>query len=344
MNCFIIAEAGVNHNGSLETALRLVDTAAAAGADAVKFQTFSASRTVVAGGHKADYQMQATGEGDQLAMLRALELPRDWHEQLIAQCRELGIEFMSTGFDAASVDFLVGLGVRRLKSPSGELTNPHYLGHLAEKNLPIILSTGMGTLEEVVEAVEVIRDKREQLGLCGPLAESLTLLHCTSNYPTELKDVNLRAMETMAAEFGLPVGYSDHTAGILIPPLAVALGAAVIEKHFTLSRDMPGPDHKASLEPDELCRMIEAVRQAEKSLGDGVKAPMASELPVREVVRRSVTLARSVAAGQVLADDDLILLRPAGGIEPRDLEQVVGRRAATAMKEGHTLQWADLEP
>jgi N-acetylneuraminate synthase len=341
MGCFIIAEVGVNHNGSAGTALQLVEAAARAGADAVKFQTFRAERLVRAGAEKAAYQQAATGAGDQLSMLRALELAPDAHERLVRRCAELGIEFMSTPFDIESASFLAGLGMRRIKIPSGELTNHPFLRELAALGLPLILSTGMATLEEVKAAVAVIRRAREHLP--GPLGDALTLLHCTSNYPTALADVNLRALQTLQRECSLPVGYSDHTRDILVAPLAVAMGAVVIEKHLTLDHGLPGPDHAASLEPDEFARMVTAIRDAELALGTGVKAPAESELPIRALVRRSVTLRRPVRAGETLKAEDLELLRPGDGIPPGELRTVVGRRARASLPAGHTLQWADLE-
>lgn len=238
--CYIIAEAGVNHNGSEDMAFALVDAAVAASADAVKFQTFKAEKLVTRQARKAAYQQVQTGEGDQFAMLKALELSDAAHRRLAAYCAEMGIEFLSTPFDEESADFLVGLGCRRLKIPSGELTNAPFLRYLAAKGLPLILSTGMADLREVAEAVALISRTREENGFAEPLAEALTLLHCTSNYPTPLGDVNLRAMRTLADTFHLPVGYSDHTAGDFVAPIARALGAVVFEKHFTLDRALRG--------------------------------------------------------------------------------------------------------
>lgn len=343
MGCFIIAEAGVNHNGSAELAVQLVEVAAAAGADAVKFQTFKAEELAAPGAEKAAYQRDQTGEGDQFTMLRQLELTEAMHERIFARCRELGIVFMSTPFSPAAADYLQALGMTRIKIPSGELTNLPFLAHLAAFDRPMILSTGMGTLAEIAEAVDTIRAARAQRGLGADLAERLTLLHCTSNYPAANEDVNLRAMRTMADAFGLPVGYSDHTAGTVIAVAAVALGACVIEKHFTLDRNLPGPDHQASLEPDELARLIRDVRAVEAALGTGEKAPRPSELPVRDLVRKSVTLTRAVAAGEVLRAEDLALLRPGTGIPPKELASVIGRQAARDLAIHATLQWGDLQ-
>ncbi|MEY2633868.1 MAG: N-acetylneuraminate synthase [Pseudomonadota bacterium] len=342
MKTLIIAEAGVNHNGDEALALALVDRAADCGADIVKFQTFKADKLVRKGAAKAEYQQRTTGGGDQHSMLRSLELSDDLHRKLLERCAARGIEFMSTAFDEDSADFLVGLGMGRLKIPSGELTNHPFLAHLAAKNLPIILSTGMSTLDEVREATAVIAAERARRGFSAPLGEMLTILHCTSNYPTHLEDVNLRVIPMLIEALGLPVGYSDHTEGILIPVAAVVAGAVVIEKHFTLDRGLPGPDHTASIEPGELAEMVDRVRQVERALGVADKQPMASEIPVRDLVRRSVTLIRPLAAGATLSREDLALLRPGDGIPPRDLERVIGRRVAHALAEGTTLQWSDL--
>lgn len=342
MATFIIAEAGVNHNGSEDLALQLVDVAARCGADAVKFQTFSADKLVRKGAEKAEYQKRETGEGDQHSMLKQLEMSEALHRKLIERCNEVGIEFMSTPFDEEAADFLVALGMKHIKVPSGEITNHPFLAHLAAKNVPMILSTGMATLEEIQEAVDVIRSVRQRHGFLEPLENTLTVLHCTSNYPAALEDVNLRAMSTISQATNLPVGYSDHTAGITVSIAAVAMGGTVIEKHFTLDRNLPGPDHKASLEPDELAEMIARIRDVERALGSPIKQPNASELPVRALVRRSVTLIRSVEAGDIIAREDLALMRPGNGITPKELEAVIGRQAARSIADGSTLQWDDL--
>lgn len=332
--CFVIAEAGVNHNGSEDRALELVETAARAGADAVKFQTFRAEELVAASAPRAPYQERNVGGGDQLSMLRELELTESAFAALYRRSRELGIEFMSTPFDAESAAMLVRLGMQRIKIGSGEITNLPFLRALAALEKPIILSTGMSTLDEVREAVDAMPAARGRL----------TLLHCTSNYPADPADVNLRAMVTMRDALGLPVGYSDHTQGTEVAVAAVALGAAVIEKHFTLDRGLPGPDHKASLEAAELERMVREIRAVESALGSATKAPAPSELAVREVARRSVTLVRPVGEGQSISMKDVALRRPATGIAPRDLERVVGRRAARALEAGSVLRWEDLLP
>lgn len=342
MKTFIIAEAGVNHNGDEKLALALVEAAAKSGADAVKFQTFSANKLTRRGAEKAEYQKQATGEGDQHAMLKALEMSESLHRRLFAHCREFGIEFMSTAFDEEALDFLVDLGIKRIKVASGEITNAPLLRHMAGKGLPLIVSTGMAGLDEVVAAVDIIRAARIARGLAEPLAEIVTILHCTSNYPTENADVNLRAMNTIARATGLPVGYSDHTLGLAVSTGAVALGATVIEKHFTLDSDLPGPDQKASLEPDQLGALVRQIRDVEAALGSDVKAPTASELPVRDLVRRSVTTVRSLITGATIGKDDVTLMRPGTGISPLDLDKVIGRKTARNIPVGETLHWSDL--
>lgn len=342
MKTFIIAEAGVNHNGDETRALALVEAAASSGADAVKFQTFSADKLTRKGAAKAEYQKQATGDGDQHGMLKSLEMSEQLHERLFARCEKLGIEFMSTAFDEEALDFLVKLGIKRIKVPSGEITNVPLLRHMASKGLPLIVSTGMAELSEVVVAVDVIREERAARGFTEPMAAMVTILHCTSNYPADNTDVNLRAMSTIARATGLPVGYSDHTMGVAVSTGAVALGAAVIEKHFTLDRNLPGPDHKASLEPDQLAALVRQIRDIEEALGSDVKAPTSSELPVRDLVRRSVTTVRSLDAGARIVRDDLSLMRPGTGIAPVDLERVIGRKSARAIAAGETLTWSDL--
>lgn len=341
--CFIIAEAGVNHNGSEELALELVEAAAKSGADAVKFQTFKADALVTKGASTAGYQRKQTGEADQYSMLKKLELSEGLHHKLVAHCHKFDIEFMSTPFDMPAAQFLVGLGMKKLKVPSGELTNLPFIAELAAFDRAMILSTGMASLDEVKDAVEEVKKVRSSRGFLSPLPEKLSVLHCTSNYPARLDDVNLRAMRTMASELGLPVGYSDHTDGDLISVAAVAMGACVIEKHFTIDRNLPGPDHQASLEPGELKSMVEKIRQVQKSLGDGGKSPRPSELPVRELVRRSVTLRVDKVAGEPIRADDLVLLRPATGIEPKYLNELVGRCLNTSLKSGSVLKWQDIK-
>ena len=342
MKTFIIAEAGVNHNGNDDLALQLVDIAAECGADAIKFQTFTAEKLVRPGAEKAEYQKRETGAGDQFDMLKKLEMSEALHRRLIQHCNEAGIEFMSTPFDEEAADFLVALGMKRIKVPSGEITNHPFLAYLAAKNVPMIISTGMANLQEVQEAVEVVRAERQRLGYQGALDEFLTILHCTSNYPAAVDDVNLRAMQTIYRETALPVGYSDHTAGTLVSVAAVAMGATTIEKHFTVDRNLPGPDHKASLEPGELAAMIQQIRDVERALGSDKKEPMASELPVRALVRRSLTTVRPVTQGQTLTRDDVALLRPGTGIAPKEVPLAIGKKAARDLPAGTTLTWSDL--
>lgn len=342
MTIFFIAEAGVNHNGDLALALEMVDAAAAAGADAIKFQTFTAEKLVSPTAQKADYQKLETGEGNQFDMLKALELSEDGHRQLFDRCVERGIEFMSTPFDTDALDFLLDLGMIRLKVPSGELVNHPFLRKIAAKDRAIILSTGMATMEEIHEAVAVIGTARGEQGFAAPLADVLTILHCTSNYPAACSDVNLRAMVTIGIETGMPVGYSDHTLGIAVSTAAVGLGATVIEKHFTMDRTLPGPDHRASLSLDEMTALIAQIRDVEAALGSPVKAPSDVELPVRAVVRRSVCAATDLAAGYLLTERDLALLRPASGIEPKHFEAVQGRVLARSVAAGNPLLWDDL--
>lgn len=343
MKTFIIAEAGVNHNGQEDLAYALVEAAAESGADAVKFQTFSADRLVRRGAATADYQQRQTGTSDQHALLKALELPLALHEGLFRRCSELGIEFMSTPFDVESADFLAQVGMRRFKIPSGEITNEPFLAHLARFGRPLILSTGMADMDEITRAVEVIEQARSDAGLPPIQADELTILHCTSNYPAAYTDVNLRAMATIAQATHLPVGYSDHSLGVAVSTAAVALGAAVIEKHFTIDRELPGPDHRASLTIPELTTMVAQIRAVEMALGSVEKRPAASEIPVRALVRRSVTTVRPIAAGSTIMSEDIGLLRPGNGILPRDRANVVGKRARHAIEAGTTLQWSDIE-
>lgn len=316
---FMIAEAGVNHNGDIEIAKQLVDEAAKAGADAVKFQTFKAEALVSKDAKKADYQLETTGQSEsQYEMLKKLELTPDMHEQLIAYCREKQIMFLSTPFDIDSLHYLVQCGVEIIKVPSGEITNYPYLREVGRTGKRVIISSGMSTLEEVREAVGVLRDNG---------STDITALHCNTEYPTPYRDVNLRAMLTMSDQLGVSVGYSDHTQGIEIPIAAAALGAVVIEKHFTLDRTMEGPDHKASLEPTELRAMIEAVRNIELALGDGVKTPSQSEKKNMEIVRKSIVAKWPIRAGERFTEDNLTTKRPGSGISPMRWNDVVGKTA-----------------
>ena len=324
--CFVIGEAGVNHNGDVGIAHRLIDVAADTGVDAVKFQTFEPDLLVSRTASKAEYQKRNTGTDEsQLEMLRALMLPSDAYEELVAHANERGVMFLSTPFDERSADFLEQLDVSAFKIASGELTNHRLLKHVASKGRPLLISTGMSTLDEVRTAVDVVRDAGNP-----PLA----LFHCVSNYPASPSDCNLRAMETMRRALGVPTGWSDHTAGVAIPIAAVALGADLLEKHFTLDRSMPGPDHAASLEPHELRAMMEAIRGTEAALGTGEKRPVAAELPIAALVRRSVHARRNLEAGHKLKADDLVLLRPAVGVPASSEAVVVGRRLSRAVAAG----------
>lgn len=342
MSVFVIAEAGVNHNGEAERALEMIDVAARAGADAIKFQTFSADKLVSLSAEKAEYQKRETGGGSQHAMLKALEMSDALHEALVARCAHAAIEFMSTPFDQEAADMLVALGMRRIKVPSGEITNHPFLRHIAGKDLPMIISTGMATMDEITEALEVVDDARKEHGFIAPLAKMVTVLHCTSNYPAEAVDVNLRAMHTIANECGIPVGYSDHTLGLAVSTAAVAMGATVIEKHFTLDRTLPGPDHSASLTPDDLAALIGQIRTVEAALGSPIKAPTEAELPVRAVARRSIAAARTLAAGTILTRNDVVLLRPGIGIAPKHFDEMGGRILARDVAKGAPLAWDDL--
>jgi N,N'-diacetyllegionaminate synthase len=338
---FIIAEAGVNHNGDEALAMRLVEIAANCGADAVKFQTFSADKLVVKGTAKASYQARETGDGDQHSMLSALELSDAAHLRLSQACARHHIKFLSTPFDEAAADMLLGLGMQRIKVPSGELTNLPFLRFLAAKGVPLILSTGMSGMQEIDQAVREVKATWARMGH-APLVDALTVLHCTSNYPADFSDVNLNAMQTIGHEIGVPIGYSDHTKGIAVAIAAVALGATVIEKHFTIDKSMPGPDHSASLNPEELRAMVESIRAVEQCLGSAIKAPTANELPIRSLVRRSVTLLRDIEAGDIIKADDVALLRPGTGIQPADVERVTGRQIRHSLAAGTTLKWSDL--
>ena len=339
MSCFIIAEAGVNHNGDIQLAKELVYAAKETGADAVKFQTFKADTLVNKTAEKAQYQKNSTSNSStQYEMLKALEVSNEDHYLLSELATSLGIEFMSTGFDEEAIDFLVTLGVKRLKIPSGEITNLPYLEYTAQTGLPLIMSTGMCDLDEVRQAVETIRPFYG-----NNLKDNLILLHCTSNYPAAFKDVNLKAMQTMAQEFNLSVGYSDHTLGVLIPTLAVGLGACVIEKHFTLDKTLPGPDHAASMTPEEMRLLVQTIRDAESALGSGEKKPADNELPIRTLVRRSVTLKHDLSQGSQITKDDLVLLRPGSGISPAELHKVIGAKLSRHLPAGSTLLLEHIE-
>lgn len=317
----IIAEAGVNHNGDMGLAKQLIDTAAEAGADLVKFQTFKADRLVTRTAKKAGYQSQTTNSGEsQHEMLRRLELTADMHKELIAHCSTRNIGFFSTGFDIESVDLLVSFGQDRFKIPSGEIANLPYLRHIGRLGKHVILSAGMATLGEIEDALTVLEQ-------AGTSRGKITVLHCTTEYPTPMNEVNLRAMQSIQAAFGVAVGYSDHTAGIEVAVAAVAMGASVIEKHFTLDRNFPGPDHKASLEPAELKAMVTAIRHIEVALGDGIKRLTPSEARNRPVARKSLVASRQIKSGELFSLENLTAKRPGTGISPMRLDEVIGRVA-----------------
>lgn len=316
----IIAEAGVNHNGNIELAKQLVEVAAEAGVDMVKFQTFSADRLTTKTAAKAEYQARTISE-TQHQMLQRLELSKEMHEVLIEHCRLFGIKFFSTGFDIQSVDFLVELGIDRIKIPSGEITNLPYLRHVGGLGLPIILSTGMATLGEIENALLAIE-------LAGTGRSQITVLHCNTEYPTPMEDVNLNAMFNIGRAFNVKVGYSDHTQGVEVAIAATALGASVIEKHFTLDRSLPGPDHGASLEPDELRAMVAAIRNIEIAMGDGVKCPSPSELKNKPIARKSLVAIVPIRAGEKFSLENIAAKRPGTGISPMRWDEVVGRVAS----------------
>jgi N,N'-diacetyllegionaminate synthase len=320
----IIAEAGVNHNGDLSLARQLVDVAADAGADVVKFQTFRAERIATARAPKAGYQGRSTSRDEsQLAMLRRLELSAEMHEELIRYCVQCKIQFFSTGFDIESVELLQALGADSFKVPSGELTNLPFLRKIGAFGRPVLLSTGMASLGDVEAAISALE-------VSGTPRSRLTVLHCNTQYPTSMDDVNLQAMVTIRDAFGVAVGYSDHTLGIEVATAAVALGATVIEKHFTLDRALPGPDHKASLLPAELRAMVDAIRNVERALGDGIKRPTQSERENLIVARKSIVASRAISAGELLSESNLTAKRPGNGISPMRWDEVVGRTAARA--------------
>lgn len=321
---FIVAEAGVNHNGDVDLGKKLIDVAKYAEADAVKFQAFKAENVVIKYAEKARYQKETTGPNkSQYNMIKRLELTDEEFRELYNYAKKNNIIFLSSAFDKESVDLLDNLGVPAFKVASGEITNFPLLRYIAEKKKPIILSTGMSTIGEIEEALEVIREKG---------VEDIVLLHCVTSYPAKIEDVNLRVIEALRNKFNLPVGFSDHTLGITIPIAAAALGAALIEKHFTLDRTLPGPDHRASLEPDELKDMIRAIRDVEKALGDGIKKPTKDEERIKKVVRRSIVAKMEIPKGTVITEDMLDLKRPGVGVEPKYLNEVIGKRAKKNIK------------
>lgn len=324
--CFVIAEAGVNHNGDLQMALQLVDAAAKAGANAIKFQTFKTEHLVTPYAQKATYQKQTTSVHEsQFDMLKRLELSPENHKIILAHCKEKNILFMSTPFEEDSANFLESLNISVFKIPSGEITNLPFLNHVAKKQIPLIVSTGMSHLGEVEAAIDTIS---------GTGNNQLALLHCISNYPTVPADVNLKAMYTLHTAFGYPVGYSDHTEGIEITLAAVALGACIIEKHFTLDRTLPGPDHQASLEPQELCELIEGIRKVESALGSGHKIPASSEKNSASVIRKSLVASQNISKGETLTENVIAIRRPGTGLPPAMRAFLVGRTTKVDISEG----------
>ena len=335
----IIAEAGVNHNGSIDLARQLIDVAAEAGADFVKFQTFKSERLVSMSAQKARYQAKNQKENDnsQYSMLKKLELTEAMHLELIDHCRSKGIQFLSSGFDEESVDLLVRLGIPLIKIPSGEITNKPYLLNIAGKGKPIIMSTGMADMREISQAIDLLVQS-------GLKKEQITVLHCNTEYPTPMNDVNLKAMLTIGRELNVNIGYSDHTLGLEVSIAAAALGAKVIEKHFTIDRNLPGPDHKASLEPDELKALVIAIRNVEIAInGDGLKNPTPSEMPNITIARKSIHLARAIKAGEVITRDHLVMKRPGDGISPMEIDDVIGKKSRVNLDEDAKLSWGWIE-
>ncbi len=324
----IIAEAGVNHNGDINLAKKLIDAAAAARVDYVKFQTFNSKKLVSKIAQKAKYQIDNTNNDSdsQLAMLQKLELSKEAHLELIHYCKSKNIKFLSTGFDLDSLDFLNGLNIPLFKVPSGEITNLPYLRKVASFGKPVIISTGMADMREIEDALNVILEQ-------GLKKEDLTILHCNTEYPTPMKDVNLRAMNTIKLQFDVRIGYSDHTLGIEVPIAAVALGATVIEKHFTLDKGMEGPDHKASLDSQELKAMVSAIRNIEKAMGNGIKAPSPSEIKNKPIARKSIVASKAIKQGEFFSENNLTIKRPGTGVSPMKWDEVIGTTATKSYSE-----------
>lgn len=335
-NNVIIAEVGVNHNGNMHLAKKMIDVAKLAGADYVKFQSFTADNLVVPTAKKAAYQIKNTDDSGQFGMLKSLELSHEDHLELIQYCNEVGIKFLSTAFDIEGIKYLKKLGLNLFKVPSGEITNYPYLKEISKSCNEVILSTGMANMDEIGLAIEVLQK--------GVPKKNITILHCNTEYPTPYEDVNLKAMLSIQKQFGVNIGYSDHTLGIEVPIAAVTLGATVIEKHFTLDRTMEGPDHKASLEPDELISMVSSIRNIEKALsGNGIKAPSKSEQKNINIARKSIFLKRAVQKGTELSSEDLISLRPGDGISPMMWNTIIGKRVKNSFPKHHQLALEDLE-
>lgn len=337
MKVTIIAEAGVNHNGNIEIAKKLVDVAARAGADYVKFQTFKAEKNISKLAKKAAYQVKNTGkkEETQYEMVKKLELDEAAHLILMEHCAKRNIQFLSTAFDHESVDLLDKLGIDVFKIPSGEITNLPFIKKIASKNKPIILSTGMADMGEIEDALDILYAN-------GIEKENITILHCNTEYPTPMEDVNLSAMNSISDAFKVKVGYSDHTLGIEIPIAAVARGAICIEKHFTLDRNMEGPDHRASLEPTELTQMVTSIRNIEKALGNGIKKPSNSEKKNIMIARKSIHTTRRLEKGTIIKSEDLLMKRPGHGISPMEVERVIGKRIIETLEEDALLTFKDI--
>lgn len=332
-DCFVIAEAGVNHNGSIDLAHKLIDAAAEAKVDAIKFQTFDPDKLAAPEAPKAEYQVKNMSEaGNQLEMLRKLVLTKSAYPELMKHAAEKGLMFLSTPFDEDSADFLEGINVPAFKISSGDLTNHPFLDHVARKGRPVLLSTGMSSMEEVDAAVKIIKSTGNS---------QLILFHCVTNYPTDPADCNLRAMTTLRSRFEVPVGWSDHTVGIDISLASVALGAETLEKHFTLDRTLPGPDHVASLEPDELAAMVQAIRRVESAMGDGEKRPKGCEMATAPVARKSLHWKKDLQTGETVAGTDAIALRPGNGIPPGKLASIVGRRIVRDVRRGQMISDED---
>ncbi len=329
----IIAEAGVNHNGSMELAKKLIDVAADAGVDYVKFQTFKAENLVTKTAMQAEYQQRNMGDdgNSQYNMLKKLELSHEQHVELIGYCREKGVKFLSTAFDFESMDYLASLHLGLWKVPSGEITNYPYLKKIADYQEPVIISTGMSTMEEIQAAMKVLTDN-------GLQKEQISVLHCNTEYPTPMTDVNLSAMNEMCRQLGVVIGYSDHTQGIEVPIAAVAMGAGIIEKHFTLDRSLPGPDHKASLEPDELKAMVTAIRNIEQAIGTGHKTISASERKNKAVARKSIVAARDIKKGELFTEENLTVKRPGNGINPMRWPEIIGKKAIHDFNEDELIE------
>jgi N-acetylneuraminate synthase/N,N'-diacetyllegionaminate synthase len=332
---FVVAEAGVNHNGDIGLAKKLVNVAKDARADAVKFQAFKAENVVVKDAEKAEYQKETTGsEESQYGMIKKLELTEEGFRELAGYAKRKGLMFLASPFGKESVDLLDEIDVPAFKVASGEITNFPLLRYVAKKKKPVILSTGMATLGEIYEAIGVIRNQG---------VKDIVLLHCVTSYPANARDANLRAMQTLKCAFNLPVGFSDHTLGIMVPVAAVALGAAMIEKHFTLNRNLPGPDHRASLEPHELKEMVDAIRSIEEALGNGEKKPTDDEEEIKRIARRSIVAKTDIPKGAVITEDMLDVKRPGTGISPKHFEKIIGKKAKLNIKKDTLIVWDVIE-